>query len=138
MQVPNDILLPEFDQLIKEGKQVCFTPSGVSMRPFIEGNRDSVTLAAAEHPEVGDILLAKIGNRYVLHRLIAIQGNELTLMGDGNLTGEEHCTKADIIGKVIAITRPNGNNKRLTKGRLWWHLKPLRRLLLKIYRHICI
>lgn len=42
--VPNEILVPEIGRLLKEGKEVRFTPTGVSMRPFIEGGRDSVIL----------------------------------------------------------------------------------------------
>lgn len=138
MQIPNDILLPEFAKLIAEGKQVQFTPSGVSMRPFIEGNHDSVTLAHPDALTKGDIVLAKVGARFVLHRIIHIQDNHIILQGDGNLQGEEHCTTNDVIGKVIAITDPQGKMKPITNGQLWYKLKPIRRILLKIYRHVCI
>ena len=55
----NDILIPELARLIAEGKEVRFTPSGVSMRPFIEGDKDSVILSSVSVPKRGDILLAK-------------------------------------------------------------------------------
>ena len=59
MKVANDILIPELARLLAEGKEVRFTPSGVSMRPFIEGDRDSVILATLKRaPRRGDILLA--------------------------------------------------------------------------------
>ena len=35
MKIANDILIPEIERLLKDGKEVRFTPSGVSMRPFI-------------------------------------------------------------------------------------------------------
>ena len=44
MKKSNEILLPEFERLINNGHTVEFTPQGVSMRPFIEGGRDSVLL----------------------------------------------------------------------------------------------
>ena len=64
------------------------------MRPFIEGGKDSVTLEypAPDTIRVGDILLCRIGERYVLHRLIGIEGDTLHLKGDGNITGGERYT----------------------------------------------
>ena len=133
-KVPNHILIPEIARLLQAGQQVVFTPSGASMRPFIEGDRDSVVLSRADTLRVGDILLCRIGGSYVLHRLIAIDGEQLTLMGDGNLCGEEHCTRADVLGRVTEIRTPGGRRKRLTRGRLWHRMLPLRPILLKIYR----
>ena len=134
-KVPNDILIPEIAKILNEGHQVLFTPGGVSMRPFIEGGRDAVLLKKADECRVGDILLCRVGGTYVLHRLIAIEGEHLTLMGDGNLQGTEHCTKADIIGKVMEIRSPKGRLKPCTRGWLWRKLLPCRPFLLKVYRH---
>ena len=144
MKIANDILIPELARLLAEGKEVRFTPSGVSMRPYIEGDRDSVILAPLKRePRKGDILLAEVetlcGHKtYVLHRLIRIEGEELVLQGDGNLAGEERCKAADVIGLVVRIENPKGRRKMLTKGKLWFALKPLRHYLLKIYRHTVI
>ena len=144
MRVANEILIPEFRQYIAERKEVLFTPSGVSMRPFIEGDRDSVVLTALEgEPRIGDILLVSVpvnGGTYVLHRLVRIENDEqgkavYVLQGDGNLFGEERCNREDIIARIKAIKTPNGHRKPLTRGRLWFRLKPLRKWLLKIYRH---
>ena len=141
MKIANDILIPELGRLLNENKEVRFTPSGVSMRPFIEGDKDSVILAPyARNPRRGDIVLAHAqaanGRRsYVLHRLVQIKGDTLVLQGDGNLTGEETCLKADIIGVVKAIETPKGRRKCVTRGKLWFALRPLRKWLLKIYRH---
>jgi hypothetical protein len=141
MRIANDILIPELARLIAEGKEVRFTPSGVSMRPFIEGDRDSVILTALKTPpRRGDILLAQVstlcGNTtYVLHRLIRIENETYILQGDGNLTGEERCALGDIIGRVTRIENPDGRRKMLTRGRVWYALRPVRKWLLKIYRH---
>ncbi len=141
MRIANDILIPELARLIAEGKEVRFTPSGVSMRPFIEGDRDSVILRKLERaPRRGDILLAQVstlcGNTtYVLHRLIRIENETYVLQGDGNLAGEERCALGDIIGRVTRIESPDGRRKMLTRGRVWYALRPVRKWLLKIYRH---
>ena len=141
MRVENDILIPELARLLNEEKEVRFTPSGVSMRPFIEGDKDSVVLAPLGRlPKRGDILLARVtgyaGRRtYVLHRLIRIEGKLYILQGDGNLMGEEKCRLEDIIGRVVRIETPSGRRKPLTRGCIWHALFPVRKWLLKIYRH---
>lgn len=135
MQLPNEILIPEIGRLLAEGYEVRFTPSGVSMRPFIEGGRDTVVLRQKEDVRVGDICLCKVGERFVLHRVIAVSENLVTLMGDGNLTGTESCLIGDVLGTVIRVEWPSGRQKCLTDGRIWRALLPLRRILLKLYRH---
>lgn len=146
MKIANDILIPELARLIGEQKEVRFTPSGLSMRPFIEGDRDSVVMSALScAPRQGDILLAQVrggsGQKtYVLHRLIRIEKGangqtNYVLQGDGNLMGEEVCRQQDIIARVIRIEWPGGRRKCLTRGYVWHALLPVRKWLLKIYRH---
>ena len=135
--VSNEILLEDAARLMEEGREVTFRPLGTSMLPFIRGGRDSVHLRKMDEVAVGDIILIRLpGPRYVLHRLIAIEGENLTLMGDGNISGTEHCTKADVLGTVTAIER----GKRLVKpgDGLWWRRLPrfFRRYFLAIYRRI--
>jgi len=83
--VPNKVLLEEAGLLLEEGREVSFTPLGNSMLPFIRGGKDSVRLCKKPSVEVGDIVLARLPGRYVLHRVVGMEGERLTLMGDGNL-----------------------------------------------------
>ena len=89
----------------------------------------------------GDILLCEISpGHFVLHRLIRIDGERLTLMGDGNLRGVEHCMRAHVIARAVRIIRPDGSSadccspSELRKARLWRRLLPLRRILLAVWR----
>ena len=143
--IESDKVLEEIALLLQSGKQVLFTPRGVSMRPFIEGGKDTVTLVKKPTVAVGDIVLVRIANRYILHRVFAIDPTpllpssstpHLTLQGDGNLQGYEYCTEDDVLGTVIAIQSPKGRRKPLTKGRLWRKLRRFRRPLLRVYRFI--
>ena len=144
MKVNNDILIPEMARLLSEGKEVRFTPSGVSMRPFIEGDRDAVIVAPfaeQQTPKIGQIVLAKTENPdhsvYMLHRIIGITNDGLfRLQGDGNLSGEEYCRRSNIYGFVRRIESPSGRSKLLTHGYLWRLLKPARQPLLKLYRKL--
>ncbi len=134
--IPNDILLGEVAALLREGREAVITPTGNSMLPFIRGGVDRVVLRRTDDVTVGDIVLVHTGGRYILHRLIARDGDALTLMGDGNLQGTESCTTADVVGTVTAVIRPSGREQTPGKGRLWRILKPLRRYLLAIYRRL--
>ncbi len=135
-KVENNILIPEMASLLREGKDVRFTPTGVSMRPFIEGGKDVVILRKLPDVAVGDIALAAIGKSFVLHRVIVVDGERVTLLGDGNIGRTEECTKSDILGTVIRIENSRGRRKPLTRGRLWFYIKPARRILLKVYRKL--
>ena len=135
MEKSNDILIPEIERLIKLGHMVEFSPRGESMRPFIEGGRDKVALVTCTEPEIGQIVLAKVKDAYVLHRIYEIKGKKIILRGDGNLVGHEICREGDIIARVVKIKDKSGKSKRLTKARLWRHLpKGFRKIYLKIYR----
>ena len=137
MIVPNEILLAEADDLLSKGIEVVLMTKGNSMLPFIRGEKDSVNLKRFGAVEVGDIVLARIApQRYVLHRIFAIDGDVVTLMGDGNLVGTESCRLGDILGTVTEIIRPNGSKKKVTKGSLWRKLLPVRRYLLWVYRKL--
>lgn len=135
--VANEIILEDAAALMKEGREVTLRPLGSSMLPFIRGGRDSVRLKKLPSVAVGDMLLVRLdGPRYVLHRLIARDGAQLTLMGDGNLAGTESCTEEDVLGTVTAIER---GKRVVTPGNgLWWRRIPriIRRYILAIYRRI--
>jgi hypothetical protein len=60
--------------------------------PFIIGSKESVDLVKPDHLQVGHVVLACVeGCRYVVHRIIRIDGDQVTLIGDGNIAGVEHC-----------------------------------------------
>lgn len=131
----NEVFLEEVGSLLNEGREVSFTPLGSSMLPFIRGGRDSVRLQKKDSKEVGDIVLVRLQGRYVLHRIIALEGEKVTLMGDGNIIGTESCLRSDVMGTVVAIQK--GKREVIPgKGRFWRAIKPLRRYILAIYRRL--
>jgi hypothetical protein len=135
--IPNEILLGEVTSLLAEGQEVVLLTKGGSMMPFLRSERDSVALRKLEKVEVGDIVLAHLGGgRYVLHRIIAIDGDNVILMGDGNIKGTESCLKSDISGTVVRILKASGKEYVPGKGRWWRALKPFRRYILGVYRRI--
>lgn len=145
IQLPNAILIPEIVKLMEEGHTVTLHLKGFSMRPFLEDNRDKALLKKATDPQVGDPVLAEVGDKhYVLHRIIQIEGNHVTLRGDGNI-GVETCRLQDVKGAVIGFYRKGRKTLDRTDGKkwkiyswLWTRLFPVRRYLLAVYRRIWI
>ena len=136
-------IIEEAIRLVDEGVSVTLPVNGNSMLPFIIGGKESVILQKPELPKVGDVVLAWAdGYRYVVHRIIRINGDRVTLMGDGNLAGTEHCTLNDI--KAIAThvvdakerTHYLYNRWRKLAAKVWYWLRPVRRYLLAIYRRL--
>lgn len=139
--VPNHILLGEVMSMLSEGKDVTILTKGQSMLPFIIGDRDRVRLRRLERVDVGDIVLAVLpGGQYVLHRVLEKDGDRLTLMGDGNLRGVEHCSLPDVCGTALTRITPDGKElslrsaSSLRRSRVWLRLKPCRRVILALYK----
>lgn len=137
----NEVLIPQIITLLDSGHTVTLMLRGISMRPFLEDNRDKALLKKAEKLKVGDVVLAEISaKRYVLHRITEIEGERVVLMGDGNL-GTEQCRISDIHGYAVGFYRKGRNKmertdsvKWKTYSFLWMHLRPIRRYLLFLYR----
>ena len=129
-------------RLVQKGVTVTFPVTGQSMLPFIIGGKESVILHRPGLIDVGDVVLAWVdGNRYVVHRIIRIDGDRITLMGDGNLT-TEHCALSDIKARVTHVVSADNkkrdlyNRWRMLGAKVWYWLRPIRRYLLAIYRRI--
>lgn len=142
-QYNNAQLIPYFVEMINQGHTVTFKLKGFSMRPFLEDGRDKAILGKHTTVRCGDAVLAEISPKtYVLHRIVNIDGDKVTLRGDGNL-GTEECTLADIRGIALAFYRKGRSTPDYTSGRkwciysaIWTRLLPIRRYLLYIYRKI--
>ena len=132
---PDDQNLAQVPRLLEEGKEVVLKElKGNSMLPFIRGGKDSVSLRKPEGIKVGDIVLAVFGGRPIVHRVIAINGTKVTLMGDGNLQGTEKGDLSEVMGIVDQIITPSGRCRKPGNGRMWRRLLPVRKYLLKVYR----
>lgn len=143
---PTELLMNDALLLIEEGKRVIVRVKGSSMLPFLRGDKDSVELEKASEIKCGDIVLAYVEEcRFVLHRIIRIDGERVVLMGDGNLKGCEYCRIEDIKAKAVNIIKPaKGGYKKISctdrthmrKADLWKKLLPVRRYILAIYKRI--
>lgn len=148
-EFPNDLFLPHVIEACRNGHTATISLKGYSMRPFLEHNRDKAILQCADTYRVGEPVLAHVpfpdgSRRYVLHRIVKISGDNVTLLGDGNLS-PEYCKLSDIQARAIAFIRKGRNTPDFITGIKWrlysavWMalpVKTVRRVILAIVRRI--
>lgn len=138
--IANAILLPEVVRLINDGHTVTLPLKGNSMRPFLCHMRDKAFLTKVSELRVGDPVLAETSpGHYVLHRIVALDGDNVTLRGDGNI-GTEHCHRADVKALAAGFFRKGRSKADMITSRKWriyswfWtRLLPFRVRLLQLH-----
>jgi hypothetical protein len=147
MILNNDTFFADVLRVLAEGKRVTIPVKGFSMLPFIRGSKDLVVLEKASGDlKADDIVLFHLGpadgGRYVMHRILSVDGDKVDIMGDGVPKNHEHVRINQILAKAVTILR---SGKRpvdpYSPGQLrlvhfWQRLRPVRRYLLFIYRHL--
>lgn len=140
----NNLFIPEIAKYIQAGHTVTMKVKGCSMHPFIDNGRDKVVLKSFDQYQIGDVVLAKVDDgRFVLHRIVKMEDNRMTLRGDGNVVGVETCPTDSVIAKAIGFIRKGRDKMDATDGWkwkiysfLWLRLSFMRRWLLAFYRRI--
>ena len=134
-------IIQEAVRLVQDGVSVTFPVKGRSMLPFIIGGRESVILQKPGSLQRGQVVLAQVGpDRYVVHRIIKIEPDRITLMGDGNICGTESCTPSNVLAIATHVVDEKGKRRTLEskgqmfKARVWYVIRPLRRIILAVLR----
>lgn len=138
--IANSIILPEVVRLVNEGHTVTLPLKGNSMRPFLCHMRDKALLTQITELHIGDPVLAETApGHFVLHRLVALDGDNVTLRGDGNF-GVEECRREDVKALAVGFFRKGRTTADMITSRKWrWYsavwtrLLPLRRYLLLLH-----
>lgn len=148
VSIPNTIYVEALRQCIQRGETVQFPVRGWSMRVFVEHERDKAILRPCDTDKLrrGDVVLTRIDTQdgsevYVLHRIIRIEGEKLTLRGDGNVGTIETCRRSDVVAFVSGFLRKGRTKPDLTTSlkwriysAIWVPLHPIRRYLLLAWR----
>ena len=131
MIVPCREIMPVICAALERDQRVRMTVNGSSMLPFLHDG-DVVELGPIHSLlRMGDVVLLQCSEeRYVLHRVVRIEGDGFFLRGDT----QQHCqgpfTQSDVLGKVIVSYR-NGRARALDRGAwrlaglIWTRCKPL-------------
>lgn len=141
-QIPNDLFFAQVEEEIACGREVRIRLVGTSMRPWLKGGVDELVVAPCQPDtlQLLDVVLFRYHGHHVLHRIVHISTDGYTLQGDGVWASQEHCTEADIVGRVSCICRPSCRPLPVTafswrfRSRVWHLLRPFRRWLLRICR----
>ena len=147
MIIDNDTFFADVQRMLDEGKRVTIPVKGSSMLPFIRGGKDLVVLEkAGEVLRADDIVLFHVGpregGRYVMHRILSIDGDAVDIQGDGVPKTHEHVRRNQVIAKAVEILRDgkrrvdpySPGQRRLVH--FWQWLRPVRRYILFSYRHL--
>ena len=129
--VPNRELFAVVRDMLLEGQSVRVAVEGQSMIPFFRSGSTVVVRPLRE----GDlrrlnVVFADAGRSFVIHRIIAIEGDRITLLGDGNPRTPEIVEREKIYGIVDC------SPLHLALARLWVWMRPVRRWPLAIFRRI--
>ncbi len=128
-------LFPIFKETIDAGKTFSFYATGVSMRPYIIGGEDFVTLGpVTDKLYKNDIIFYKRENgQFVLHRIVKVkQEGQIILCGDNQFTLEKDISSEQILAKLIKIEKKNKTVfPEDFPSRLWCLFLPVRRFMLK-------
>ena len=137
--VSPDRLASEVTRRLSSTSSVIIPTKGASMIPFIIGEDRVELVRPGRLLAVGMVVLARTETRgIVLHRVVDIQGETITLMGDGNLSLREKCKISDLIGIATYIINSDGSKKyiytrrRQLVWRFWYRCLPIRRWLLRL------
>ena len=132
-------LMEKYRQMLPLAESLPLRVTGSSMAPFLVHRRDTVWLSSIRSElKPGDMVLyQRDSGRYILHRICKAKGDRYTLIGDAHTVMEPGVRRDQIFARVCQVER---KGKIIKPGSFWWeffarvwiHLIPLRRPLLRM------
>ena len=117
--------------ILLEGDNVTITVNGQSMLPFFRSG-STVTLRPIRKEDFKKyaVVFADAGNHFVIHRIINIEANKVTLLGDGNIYGTESMDKERVYGVIDCSAL------HIFFAKIWLWMRLVRRFPLAIFRRV--
>ncbi|MBE6635886.1 MAG: hypothetical protein E7617_06800 [Ruminococcaceae bacterium] len=121
--------------LLEQGSFASVT-NGVSMRPLFKTHRDAVILSRpTEPPKRFDVVLYRVRDKYVLHRIIKVdeENSRYIIRGDNTFT-LEYVPMDKILAVLTSFNRKGKHHSVTDRGyriyaRVWNFIYPLRWLI---------
>lgn len=135
MESPRAIANRELFSIVRdtllEGNTVRVSVNGQSMLPFFRSG-STITLRPVNEEDIRkyNVVMADAGHAFVVHRIIEISDNAVTLLGDGNYIGTERVSRDKIYGVVDCSAA------HIFFAKIWLWLRPVRRYPLAIFRRV--
>ena len=96
-----------FEDYLAENDSLTYTNVGVSMLPLLRQGKDLFTVRrkGPERCKVGDVVLYRRRDQYVLHRVVQVREKDYVILGDNCVVREYGITDEDIIGVMTGFVR---------------------------------
>ena len=104
----NSVSVERWIEMCKNGSTVPVKTyiDGNSMEPLIRKNKNSVTIIpAGKKIFAGNIVLFKSGGKYILHRVIRVDGDTVNTCGDNCIFPDKPLKKNDICGIAVSVEK---------------------------------
>lgn len=129
--VENRAMFTVVRDILSEGSEVSVAVRGQSMLPFfLSGSTVKIRPIREEDFKVGNVVFADAGRNFVIHRIIAVSDDNVTLLGDGNVIGTETMSRNEVYG-IIDCSRLH-----LFFAGIWLRMRRFRPYPLAILRRI--
>ena len=127
-----------FEEMLDERGYVVYTNVGTSMMPLLRQRRDIIEIRPKTEGrcERYDVILYKVGEHYVLHRVLEAREGYYVVAGDNNAF-LEHVTDEQVLGVMTRIIR-DGKDVTMDSPKyrayvhLWCDALPVRFALLRL------
>lgn len=142
VSIENETYFTLVRERLDVGNEVWIPVKGKSMLPFLRERDDALLQPVGEGDVViGDIVLARWAQKYILHRVVRKKSGVIWLAGDNNLVQLEMINLGDVIAVLTAARR---NKKRLSVssplykllGMCWYYLRLPRRVVVGLKRRV--
>lgn len=125
--------------VLKESGTVTLPVQGRSMLPFLKEGRDKVFLSLPDgNCRKGDIVVYRRGRAYVMHRIISVGENTVSIIGDNEINPDNGVSKESIAAVVKKAER---RGRIINEKSLVWkfyasvYIRPLiRKAFLKLHK----
>lgn len=126
-----------FEKMLDRYGYLVYTNVGTSMMPFLRQGKDVMEIRkkGLEHCRKYDVVLYKVDDRYILHRIIKAREKDYVIVGDNCFRKEYGITDNQILGVLTGIVR-NGRHISVTDKKylcyvhLWCDFYPIRAAIL--------
>ena len=117
--------------ILLDGQSVKIAVKGQSMLPFFRSG-STITLRPITDGDFKKyaVVFADAGDHFVVHRIIDIKGDKVTLLGDGNIYGTETMSRQKVYGVVDCTAL------HIFFAKIWLLMRPVRRFPLAIFKRI--
>ena len=99
-----------FEELLKKDGYLIYTNVGTSMLPLLRQRRDIIEIRPLSgRAQKYDAVLYKVGDKYILHRVLKLLPHSYVICGDHNFRREYGITDNMILGVMTRVIR-NGKS----------------------------